>query len=103
MSSAAEIVRDLLIFVGAMFAMLIVLIMIVSRLARDNPLKATLMALSFRVGATFGAGALAIPIEPIPGLDAVYDVAVPLGLLYYWFTFFRGAYRSMRPSRRIGG
>ena len=96
MSSAAEIVRDLLIFVGAMFAMLIVLIVIISRLPTDNPLKAMLTALSYRVGATVGAGVLAIPIEPIPGLDAVYDIAVPLGLLYYWFTFFRGAYRSTR-------
>jgi hypothetical protein len=81
-----------------MFAMLIVLIVIISRLPNDNPLKIMLTALSYRVGATVAAGALAIPIEPVPGMDAIYDVAVPLGLLYYWFTFFRGAYRSIRPA-----
>jgi hypothetical protein len=48
-----------------------------------------LTALTYRVGATAAAGALAIPIEPIPGLDAAYDVAVPALLIWYWFTFFR--------------
>ncbi|MCL2429873.1 MAG: hypothetical protein FWD12_11625, partial [Alphaproteobacteria bacterium] len=44
---------------------------------------------TYRVGATAAAGALAIPIEPVPGLDAAYDVAVPILLIWYWFTFFR--------------
>jgi hypothetical protein len=33
----------------------------------DNPLKRILTALSYRVGATAAAGAVAIPIEPMPG------------------------------------
>ena len=60
----------------------------------DNPLKRILSALSWRVGATFAAGALAIPIEPIPGLDTLYDIGVPIALLWYWFTFFKGAART---------
>jgi hypothetical protein len=96
LSSIAEIIRDLLIFVVAMTAVLIVLIVVVSRLPNENPLKRVLTALSYRVAATAAAGAVAIPVEPIPGLDALYDVAVPIALIWYWFTFFRDARRTMR-------
>jgi hypothetical protein len=91
-----EIIRDLLIFVTVMFALCIVLIVVVSKMPDDNPLKRILTALSYRLGATLAAGAIAIPIEPIPGLDALYDIAVPVALIWYWFTFFRNALRSSR-------
>ena len=89
-----EIIRDLLIFIAAMFALCIVLIIVVSNLPDQNPLKRILTALSYRIGATLVAGAVAVPIEPIPGLDALYDLAVPIVLIWYWFTFFRDALRS---------
>jgi hypothetical protein len=89
LSVIGEIIRDLLVFVAAMFALLIALIVIGSILPDGNPLKRVLHALSYRVGATAAAGMLAIPVEPIPGLDAVYDVGVPLVLIWYWYTFFR--------------
>jgi hypothetical protein len=95
LSAITEIVRDLLIFVVAMTALLIALLVIVSRLPNDNPLKRVLTALTYRVGATAAAGAIAIPIEPIPGLDALYDVGMPILLLFYWITFFRNAGRMM--------
>jgi hypothetical protein len=95
LSAIAEIIRDLLIFVVAMTALLIALIVVVSKMPDDNPLKRLLSALSYRVGATVAAGAVAIPIEPIPGIDALYDVAVPIALIWYWFTFFRDAGRMM--------
>jgi hypothetical protein len=102
-SSIAEIIRDLLIFVAAMTALLIVLIVVVSRLPNENPLKRVLTALSYRVAATAAAGAVAIPVEPIPGIDALYDVAVPVALIWYWFTFFRDARRTMRDVTPRGG
>ena len=46
LSAVTEIVRDLLIFVVAMTALLIVLIVVVSRMPDDNPLKRILTALS---------------------------------------------------------
>jgi hypothetical protein len=99
MQSFVELVRDLLIFVAVMFALLIALIIIVSKMPDDNPLKRVLSALSYRVGATVAAGALAIPIEPIPGLDTVYDIGVPIALIWYWFTFFRDATRTRSDPR----
>jgi len=96
------IVRDLLIFVGVMVVLLIALIVVVSLLPPTNPLKRVLTALSYRVGATAAAGALAIPVEPIPGLDAVYDIGVPLFLIWYWYKFFRdiGRHWSQTPPKR---
>ena len=96
MESFVELIRDLLIFVVVMFALLIALIVVVSKMPDDNPLKRILSALSYRLGATAAAGALAIPIEPIPGLDTLYDIGVPLALLWYWFTFFRDVIRTRR-------
>jgi hypothetical protein len=92
LSAVTEIIRDLLIFVVAMTALLIALIVVVSKLPDDNPLKRILTALSYRVGATAAAGAVAIPVEPIPGIDMLYDIAVPIALIWYWYTFFRDAF-----------
>jgi hypothetical protein len=91
-----DIIRDLLIFIAVMFALCIVLIVVISKLPDDNPLKRLLTAFTYRVGATLAAGAVAIPVEPIPGIDVLYDVAVPIALVWYWFTFFRDAMRSSR-------
>jgi hypothetical protein len=66
-----EIIRDLLVFIAVMFALCIVLVVVISKLPDDNPLKRVLTALSYRLGATLAAGAVAIPLEPIPGLDAL--------------------------------
>ena len=102
LSTVAEIIRDLLIFVGVIAALLIALIVVVAKLPDTNPLKRLLTALCYRLGATLAAGAIAIPLEPIPGIDLAYDVAVPIALIWYWFTFFRDARRPMShtPSQR---
>jgi len=102
LSAIAEIIRDLLIFVAVIMALLIVLIVVVSSMPDNNPLKRLLTALTYRVGATAVAGALAIPIEPIPGIDALYDFAVPILLIWYWFTFFRDAVRVPNASSPQG-
>jgi len=90
-STIAEIIRDLLIFVGVIAVMLIALVAVVTRLPDTNPLKRVLSALCYRLGATLAAGAIAVPIEPIPGLDLLYDIGAPIALLWYWYTFFRDA------------
>ena len=98
LSTIAEIIRDLLIFVAVMAGLLVALIVVVSKMPDSNPLKRLLTALTHRVGATAAAGALAIPIEPIPGIEALYDLAVPILLIWYWFTFFRDAWRMSNTS-----
>ena len=98
MEIVAEIIRDLLIFVGAMFVLFIALIIIVSKLGDENPLKRILSALSYRAAATLAVGAVALPVEFIPGIDALYDIAAPIGLVWFWYTFFRDLYRGTLPA-----
>jgi hypothetical protein len=95
LSAIAEIIRDLLIFVGVIAALLVALVVVVSKLPDTNPLKRVLTALCYRLGATLAAGAVAIPLEPIPGIDVLYDIGVPIALIWYWWTFFRDADRTM--------
>jgi hypothetical protein len=94
LSTIAEIIRDLLIFVGATAALLVVLVIVVAKMPDTNPLKRVLTALCYRLGATLAAGAVAIPLEPIPGIDVLYDIGVPIALIWYWWTFFRDARRT---------
>jgi len=91
LSTIAEVIRDLLIFVGVIAVLLIALVVVVSKMPNTNPLKRVLTALCYRLGATLAAGAVAIPLEPIPGIDLLYDIGVPIVLLGYWYTFFRDA------------
>lgn len=92
LSTIAEIIRDLLIFIAVIAALLIALVVIVSKMPDTNPLKRVLTALSYRLGATLAAGALAVPLEPIPGVDVLYDIGIPLLLIWYWFTFFKDSF-----------
>jgi hypothetical protein len=98
---AATVVRDLLVVVGVMTAVLIVLVIAAARLPSGNPVRRVLVALCLRVAAMIGAGLLAIPLEPIPGVDVAYDIAAPLGLLVFWITFFRKARSILK--RGAGG
>jgi hypothetical protein len=102
LSTVAEIIRDLLIFIAVIAALLIALVVIVSKMPDTNPLKRILTALSYRLGATLAAGALAVPLEPIPGVDLLYDVGIPLLLVWYWFTFFKDTFDIKSGASRPG-
>ena len=54
LSTIAEIIRDLLIFVGVIAALLVALVVVVSKMPNTNPLKRILTALCYRLGATPG-------------------------------------------------
>ena len=94
LSTIAEIVRDLLIFVGVIAALLVALAVVVSKMPNTNALKRILTALCYRLAATLAAGAVAIPLEPIPGIDLLYHIGVPIVLIWYWCHFFRDARRT---------
>jgi len=96
MQQVAEIIQDLLIFVAALMALFVLFIIVVSMMPHDNPLKRVLTALTYRLGATMLAGLVAIPIELIPLIDGLYDIGVPIALIWYWFTFLRDAGGMMR-------
>jgi hypothetical protein len=98
LNAVERIIRDLLIFVVAMTAVLGALLVIISRMRNDNPLKRMIVALTYRVGATALAGMLVVPATPIPGLDALVDFGAPIALIWYWWSLFRDPRRG-RPEK----
>ncbi|HVW68661.1 MAG TPA: hypothetical protein VHB68_06775 [Steroidobacteraceae bacterium] len=87
LSLIGHIIRDVLIFLGVLLALLVVALIVISRLPAQNPLRQLLGELCRHIAVTLAAGAVAIPIEPIPGLDVAYDTVVPLALAYLWIRF----------------
>ena len=80
---------------GVIAALLVALVVVVSKMPNTNPLERRILTeLCYRLAATLAAGAFAIPLEPIPGIDLLYDMGVPIALIWYWFTFFRDARRA---------
>jgi hypothetical protein len=102
LSSLGEIVRELLMVVGALTVVLILLVVTLLTMRGDNPLKRLFKLLSYRIAATLLAGIVAIPIEPIPILDALYDLGVPVALIWYWFRLFRDVRHPPQASSRQG-
>lgn len=89
METAGAIIEDILIFIGAFAVLLIALLVIISFTPKNSSWRLRLAALAYRVAATIAAGVVAIPLEPIPGIDVVYDLVAPILLFYYWYTLFR--------------
>lgn len=106
LSTLGEIIRDLLLAVGIITVLVVGIIIVIMKMPVGNPLKRLLTALCFRLGATAAAAVLAVPIEPIPGLDVLYDIGAPILLLLYWISFFKNAHWTSAPhsprSRTIG-
>jgi hypothetical protein len=96
MHDVAVIIQDLLLFLGVLIVAFVALVVFISRLSGDNPLKQILTAVSLRICATLAAGFVAIPIEPIPGMDVLYDLGMPIVLLFYWATLVRSLMRTCR-------
>ena len=81
METVSAIIQDLLIFIGVCTVVLIALIAVISISPKHGALRTRLAAVAQRVAVTLAAGALAIPLEPIPGLDAIYDLVAPILVL----------------------
>jgi hypothetical protein len=102
MDTITEIIRDLLIFIGAMLVLFVVLVVIITKLPRTNRLRQTLTALAFRVAATWGVALIDIPASAMPPVGEIWDIGTLLILAYYWYTFFRDdggrAIRALRDA-----
>lgn len=72
--TVAEILRNLLIFVGAITALIVAMLIVVVKLPHTNPLKRILTTLIYRLGATAAAALFAIPAEPIHGLGSAVKI-----------------------------
>jgi hypothetical protein len=104
MDTVAEIIKYLLIFIGAMAVLFVLLLLVISRLPAGNPLRITLAALARRVAATWGLALIDIPATAMQPLGDVWDIGTLVFLAYYWYTFFRDdagrAFRTLRDVAR---
>jgi hypothetical protein len=101
MSAAFHFLEVLVISVAALVALTLVLLVIVAHLP-GSPLKEILAGLARRIGATAAVALLAVPLEPIPGVDVLYDAAGVVFLAVYWFGIFKtiaAAFKSRAVAR----
>jgi hypothetical protein len=96
----------LLLFALALVVLFVVLLVVISKMPNDNPLKMLLSALSHRVGAT----AALMVVDPVatglPVIGEVWDFATIAWLIYFWFTFLRrlpAMYAAWRASPFASG
>ncbi len=88
-SSLIGLIELFLVCGVAALGLLVILTIVAARLPPDNPLKRILHALCVRITAMLGVGAVAIPIQPIPGLDVAYDAGALVLGVYLAFTFLK--------------
>ena len=94
--------QTLVLCVAGLIALTMLLVVVVMNM-RANPLKEVLTSLLWRLGVTAGVAAVAVPVQPIPGVDGAYDIGSAIMLTVYWLGFFRDAYLAMRGNgpRRV--
>jgi hypothetical protein len=94
MSAVFHFLEVLVISVSALIALTLVLLVIVAHLP-GSPLKEIFVALAKRIGATAAISLLAVPLAPIPVVDALYDVSGAVFLAIYWFDIFKAIAKSI--------
>jgi len=102
MDTIGDIIKYLLIFMGAMFVLLLVVLAILWKLSPTHPWRLVLAALARRLAATWGVALIDIPATALQPLGDVWDVGTLIFLAYYWYTFFRDdAGRALRTLRDV--
>jgi hypothetical protein len=82
-------VEVILVFIFALIALFVALLIVVSVMPKSNPLKMILAALAHRVGATAGLMMLDPVATTVPVIGEVWDIATIVWLIYFWYTFFK--------------
>jgi hypothetical protein len=82
-------IEFILVFALALIALFTVLLIVVSMMPRSNPLRIILTALAYRVGATAGLMMLDPVATAVPAAGEVWDLVTIIGLIYFWYTFFK--------------
>jgi hypothetical protein len=93
LSELLHFVEFLFLFALALIVLFVVLLVVISKMPHDNPLKRILTALSYRVGAT-GAVMLVDAPASIAPVGKLFDLVTFAVLIYYWYTFFK----TQRPA-----
>ncbi len=82
-----------------LIALAVALVFLILKLPPTHPMRALLIALGARLGASAGATALAPVVAGAPVVGEISDGAVLLAVLYFWLTFFWKLYLYLRSLR----
>jgi hypothetical protein len=89
MDTVAEIIKYLLIFIGAMTVLTIIVLVLFWRMSPTHPWRRVVGALARRLAATWGVALVDIPATALQPLGDVWDIGSLIFLAWYWYTFFR--------------
>ena len=89
LADVLHFIEFILVFALALLALFIVLLIVVSMMPKSNPLRIILTALAHRVGATAGLMMLDPVATALPPAGEVWDLVTIIGLIYFWYTFFK--------------
>jgi hypothetical protein len=102
MDTLAEIIRNLLIFIGAMTVLSIIVLAVLWKMSPTHPWRLLVAALARRLAATWGIALIDIPATAVQPLGDVWDIGTLIFLAWYWYTFFRDdAGRALRALRDV--
>lgn len=88
MAEFFSFLKVLILCLAGLIALLVILIVLVNYLPR-SPLREVLGAVTKRIGATAAVAMIAIPVQPIVGVDGIYDIASSIFLLCYWLLLIK--------------
>ena len=94
MSEFFSFLKVLVLCVAGLIALLVILIVLVNYLP-SSPLRDVMGALTKRIGVTAAVAMIAIPVQPIVGVDGIYDVVGTLFLLCYWLLLLRDIQKAL--------
>jgi hypothetical protein len=98
LADVLHFIEFILLFALALLALFITLLIVVSMMPKSNPLRIILTALAHRVGATAGVMMLDPVATAVPAAGEVWDLVTIMGLIYFWYTFFKQL-PAMRAAR----
>src|SRR5262245_63183628 len=102
MDTLGEIIKYLLIFIGAMTVLMLIVLAILYKMSPTHPWRLVLAAFARRLAATWGIALIDIPATALQPLGDVWDIGSLIFLAWYWYTFFRDdAGRALRLLREV--
>jgi hypothetical protein len=94
MTEFFSFLKVLVLCVAGLIALSVILIVLVNYLPK-SPLRDIMGALTKRIGATAAVAMIAIPVQPIVGIDGIYDVVSSILLLCYWLLLIRDIRKAL--------
>ena len=94
MAEFFSFLKILVLCLAGLIALTAILIVLVNYLPR-SPLRDVLGAVTKRITATALVAMIAIPVQPIVGIDGIYDLASSAFLLCYWLLLIRDIRKAL--------